>query len=114
MKIENAHATVYLSLCICRFLLLNAGSVYLYSVAYQKVDEEEFGGTWEILKEGFMTSYTLFLVRVCMFHHVVLSHAISMHTHRSTGLCPTLLFTLVDSLSCIVDLISFQILIILC
>ncbi|KAG9328713.1 hypothetical protein JZ751_011404 [Albula glossodonta] len=28
----------------------------------QWVDEEEYGGVWELTKEGFMTSFALFLV----------------------------------------------------
>ena len=45
-----------------RYLALNAGVVYVYFALYQHVDEDEYGGTWELLKEGFMTSYALFLV----------------------------------------------------
>ena len=45
-----------------RYLALNAGIVYVYFALYQHIDEEEYGGTWELLKEGFMTSYALFLV----------------------------------------------------
>ncbi|KAL5467217.1 hypothetical protein EMCRGX_G031417 [Ephydatia muelleri] len=44
------------------YLLLSALAVYLYFSVYQRVDEEEYGGTWELLKEGFMTSFSLFLV----------------------------------------------------
>lgn len=45
-----------------RYLALNAGLVYLYFALYQRVDADEYGGTWELIKEGFMTSYALFLV----------------------------------------------------
>ena len=41
---------------------MNAGVVYAYFAFYQHVEEEEFGGTWELLKEGFITSFALFLV----------------------------------------------------
>ena len=36
--------------------------MYGYCILYQRVEEEEYGGTWELLKEGFMTSFALFLV----------------------------------------------------
>ena len=45
-----------------RFFIVNAGIVYLYFSGYQKVDEEEYGGAWELTKEGFMTSFAGFLV----------------------------------------------------
>ena len=41
---------------------MNAGVVYGYFAFYQRVEDEEFGGVWELLKEGFVTSYALFLV----------------------------------------------------
>ncbi|XP_008559157.1 respirasome Complex Assembly Factor 1 [Microplitis demolitor] len=44
------------------FALFNAGSTYLYMSSYQQIDEEEFGGVWELTKEGFMTSFAGFLV----------------------------------------------------
>ena len=31
-------------------------------VSIQGVDEEEFGGAWELTKEGFMTSFATFMV----------------------------------------------------
>jgi hypothetical protein len=34
----------------------------LYFSTFQSVDEEEFGGAWELTKEGFMTSFAGFLV----------------------------------------------------
>ena len=37
--------------------------VYVYHAFFHGVDEEEFGGLWELLKEGMMTSFALFLVR---------------------------------------------------
>lgn len=45
-----------------RFALVNAGIVYMYCTSFQKVDEEEYGGAWELTKEGFMTSFAGFLV----------------------------------------------------
>lgn len=44
------------------FLLVNVAIVYIYSNSFQKVDEEEYGGISEILKEGLMTSFSSFLV----------------------------------------------------
>ena len=44
------------------FALINAGLLYVYFAAFQCVDEEEFGGAWELTKEGFMTSFASFLV----------------------------------------------------
>nr|CAG4648434.1 EOG090X0M4M [Moina brachiata] len=44
------------------FALVNAGLLYVYFSSYQSVDEEEFGGAWELTKEGFMTSFAGFLV----------------------------------------------------
>ena len=44
------------------FGLINAGLLYVYFAAFQCVDEEEFGGAWELTKEGFMTSFASFLV----------------------------------------------------
>lgn len=44
-----------------RFALVNAGILYIYCTSFQKVDEEEYGGAWELTKEG-MTSFAGFLV----------------------------------------------------
>lgn len=44
------------------FLLINSIIVYVYFSTYQKLDEEEYGGITEILKEGLMTSFATFLV----------------------------------------------------
>ena len=44
------------------FGALNAGILYVYFWAFQAVDEEEFGGAWELTKEGFMTSFATFMV----------------------------------------------------
>lgn len=45
-----------------RFLVLNAVLLYAYFTNFQQVDEEEFGGAWELTKEGFVTSLAGFLV----------------------------------------------------
>jgi len=44
------------------FAALNAGILYLYFSGFQSVDEEDYGGVWELTKEGFMTSMASFLV----------------------------------------------------
>ncbi|GFR65084.1 rab5 interacting protein [Elysia marginata] len=44
------------------FFLVNVAIVYLYYSSFQRVDEEEYGGASEILKEGLMTSFSSFLV----------------------------------------------------
>ncbi|XP_029184359.1 respirasome Complex Assembly Factor 1-like [Acropora millepora] len=49
-------------LAIGFFAAANAGVLYVYFTSYQKVDEEDYGGPWELTKEGFMTSFALFLV----------------------------------------------------
>lgn len=47
---------------LATFAILNAGILYVYFAAFQGVDEEEYGGAWELTKEGFMTSFASFLV----------------------------------------------------
>ncbi|XP_021272441.1 uncharacterized protein C20orf24 homolog isoform X1 [Numida meleagris] len=54
-----------------RFCLINAGVLYLYFSSFQQIDEEEYGGTWELTKEGFMTSFALFLVTSLTFFKLV-------------------------------------------
>ncbi|PAA61642.1 hypothetical protein BOX15_Mlig012688g7, partial [Macrostomum lignano] len=44
------------------FFLINCAAVYAYTCLFQGVDEEEYGGMGEILKEGLMTSFASFLV----------------------------------------------------
>ncbi|XP_063382765.1 GEL complex subunit OPTI [Cydia fagiglandana] len=44
------------------FVLVNAAVIYFYVSNFQNIDEEEYGGMWEITKEGFMTSFAGFLV----------------------------------------------------
>lgn len=45
-----------------RFFAISISLVYLYHTFFHRVEEEEFGGLWEIVKEGMMTSFALFLV----------------------------------------------------
>jgi len=44
------------------FLVVNVALIYIYYSSFQKVDEEEYGGATEIIKEGLMTSFSSFLV----------------------------------------------------
>uniref|UniRef100_A0A3P8X156 RAB5 interacting factor n=1 Tax=Cynoglossus semilaevis TaxID=244447 RepID=A0A3P8X156_CYNSE len=53
---------------IASFCIINAGVLYVYFSSFQQVDEEEYGGTWELTKEGFMTSFALFLVVWIIFY----------------------------------------------
>lgn len=54
-----------------RFALINAGVLYIYFTNFQKIDEEEYGGPWELTKEGFMTSFALFLVVWIIFYSAI-------------------------------------------
>ncbi|KAG8446229.1 hypothetical protein GDO86_013902 [Hymenochirus boettgeri] len=56
---------------IAIFCLINAGVLYLYFSSFQQIDEEEYGGTWELTKEGFMTSFALFMVVWVIFYTAV-------------------------------------------
>jgi len=58
-------------LAIGLFALINAGVLYIYFTNFQKIDEEEYGGPWELTKEGFMTSFALFLVVWIIFYSAV-------------------------------------------
>lgn len=51
-----------------RFAGINCGVVYLYCINFQQIDEEAYGGAWELMKEGFMTSFAGFLVTWIIFH----------------------------------------------
>jgi len=44
------------------FAALSAGIIYVWFTAVQGLDESEYGGTWELTKEGFITSFAGFLV----------------------------------------------------
>lgn len=51
-----------------RFAAINCGIVYLYCLNFQKIDEDEYGGIWELLKEGFITSFACFSVTWIVFY----------------------------------------------
>eukprot|EP00112_Aurelia_sp_Birch-Aquarium-sp1_P018110 Seg4277.2 transcript_id=Seg4277.2/GoldUCD/mRNA.D3Y31 product="putative protein RAB5IF" protein_id=Seg4277.2/GoldUCD/D3Y31 len=44
------------------FVLVNCAAVFFYSSKYQQIDEDEYGGPLEILKEGLFTAFAVFLV----------------------------------------------------
>jgi len=50
---------------IYRFFVVNLAIVYFYFSIFQSVNEEEFGGVSEIMKEGLMTSFATFIVCTC-------------------------------------------------
>jgi len=50
------------------FFLVNIAIVYIYYNSFQKIDEEEYGGATEIIKEGLMTSFSSFLVCWIIFY----------------------------------------------
>ncbi|XP_058031564.1 GEL complex subunit OPTI isoform X2 [Ahaetulla prasina] len=43
---------------IAIFCLINAGVLYLYFSSFQQIDEEEYGGTWELTKVVWIIFYT--------------------------------------------------------
>lgn len=49
------------------FTAINCGIVYLYCLNFQKIDEDEYGGIWELMKEGLMTSFACFCVTWIVF-----------------------------------------------
>lgn len=52
----------------CRYIFVSSAVVLLYTSFYQKVDAEELGGLWEVMKEGFISAYALFLVSSTFVH----------------------------------------------
>ena len=62
-KIYKFKCNLILFFCFTfRFALINAGVIFIYFTSFQKIDDEEYGGPWELTKEGFFTSFSLFLV----------------------------------------------------
>ncbi|XP_062544915.1 GEL complex subunit OPTI [Armigeres subalbatus] len=55
-------------IALALFALINCGIVYFYSTSFQSIDEEAYGGIWEVIKEGFMTSFACFLVTWIIFY----------------------------------------------
>jgi len=44
------------------FFAINCAIVYVYVAKFQKVDEDDYGGIQELLKEGLFTAFAAFLV----------------------------------------------------
>lgn len=65
LVIKNLQSTAR---TICRFAAINCGVVYVYCINFQQIDEESYGGNWELVKEGFMTSFAGFLVTWIIFY----------------------------------------------
>nr|CAD7425037.1 unnamed protein product [Timema monikensis] len=64
------------------FAVVNAGLIYLYFSNFQSVDEEEFGGPWELTKEGFMTSFAGFLFSKVI---QIISFKMAQQVQKSSG-----------------------------
>ena len=47
-----------------RFLAINGVGIYLYATVYQAQDEEDYGGAWDVFKEGMLTSSAFFVVSI--------------------------------------------------
>ncbi|KAL5293165.1 C20orf24 family protein [Megaselia abdita] len=50
------------------FAAISCAVVYLYSINFQSIDEEEYGGAWELIKEGFLASFAGFIVTWIIFY----------------------------------------------
>uniref|UniRef100_A0A8C8UGA3 Respirasome Complex Assembly Factor 1 n=1 Tax=Peromyscus maniculatus bairdii TaxID=230844 RepID=A0A8C8UGA3_PERMB len=70
---------------IAGFCLINAGVLYLYFSNYLQIDAEEYGGTWELTKEGFMTSFALFMVIWIIFYTAIHYDFAPISTVQSKG-----------------------------
>jgi len=55
---------------LCRFFVVNVAIVYFYFSIFQRVNEEEFGGISEIMKEGLMTSFATFIVCISLANYL--------------------------------------------
>lgn len=71
--LRQPHKGIFYSILHYRFVAVNGGLVYLYCVLYQGVDQEEYGGAWELLKEGMMTAFAMFLVSILKHNTVTTS-----------------------------------------
>jgi len=49
-------------LSLFRFFLINCTLVFIYVSRMHKIDEDDFGGILEIVKEGLFTAFAVFLV----------------------------------------------------
>lgn len=50
------------------FAGISCAFVYIYAINFQEIDETDYGGAWELVKEGFMTSFAGFLVTWIIFY----------------------------------------------
>lgn len=55
-------------IAMAMYIIISSVIVFGYTLLYQNVDAEEVGGAWEVLKEGFMSSYALFLITWIIFY----------------------------------------------
>ena len=57
------YRVVYFNIVFCfRFFFVSSVIVYIYFQSFQGIDEDDFGGFSELVKEGCMTSFAGFLV----------------------------------------------------
>jgi len=47
---------------LASFLVINSGLPYLYMINFQAIDYDDYGGLWELTKEGFALSMAGFLM----------------------------------------------------
>ncbi|XP_065913943.1 GEL complex subunit OPTI-like [Dysidea avara] len=50
------------------FLAINGVGIYLYATVYQAQDEEDYGGAWDVFKEGMLTSSAFFVVNWILWY----------------------------------------------
>ena len=67
------------------FAAVNAAFVYTYCTCYQRVEVEEYGGTIELLKDGFMTSFALFLVSLDPIYTPLVSCVLTLKCFPVSG-----------------------------
>ncbi len=64
---------------------MSGGLVYLYCVLYQGIDQEEYGGAWELLKEGMMTAFAMFMVHHNTKIYLIKIKILPVARHRETS-----------------------------
>ena len=55
---------MYPGIVHCSYVTLSSLFTFVYISKFHTANEDEFGGLQEILKEGFMTAFATFLVRL--------------------------------------------------
>lgn len=58
------------------FFIINCGAVYLYCSTFQRVDEDEYGGYGEILKEGLMTAFATYMICWVILYDALYGHTL--------------------------------------